>query len=156
MASLEEQLHDEFDKDEDVDYSALVEQLGPDALPELESLVRDNDPRMASQAAYLAGLIGGSSSYEVVSSAADSTHDVVRVVAAFTLSTLPPEQAAGIAERLLSDPDVGVRARAVRFAAGCEVETLVRRVHALAEEDPDETVREFAARLIGNCGGSQT
>jgi HEAT repeat protein len=114
MASIEERLRDEFDKDDDVNYSALVQELGSDALPELERLMRDDDPRTASQAAYLAGLIDAPGSQDVVALAAESPHEVVRVVAAFTLPMLPTEQASGIAERLLSDPDAGVRARAAR------------------------------------------
>jgi HEAT repeat protein len=148
MASLEELLKDEFDKDDGPDYSALAEQLGSSALPALRDLVVGNDPRMASQAAYLAGVIAESSSPEVVELASKSSHDVVKAAAAFALSALPAAETTTIAERLLSDPDAGIRAQAVRFAAQAGVETLARRVQAIADEDPVLAVRKLAAQLI--------
>ena len=156
MASLEDQLREELEKDDQADYSALVKRFGSDALPDLERLVRENDPGMASQAAYVAGLIAAPGSHDVVSLAAASSHEVVRVAAAYTLPLLPANEAAPIAERLLADDDPGVRARAVRFAAASKAATLARQVHAIASEDPDEAVRELAVQVIEQSGLSQS
>jgi HEAT repeat protein len=145
MPSLDE-VRRELDKDE-LDYPALARDLGPDVLPELQALVAEDEPRIASKAAYLAGLIAGPSSHEVVSMAAGSRHDVVRIAAAATLHTLPVEQATGIAETLLSDPDVGVRARAVRSAAQLDEASLAERVRVIAAEDPHEELRDLASSL---------
>lgn len=145
MASLDE-VRRELDKDE-LDYPALARDLGPDVLPELHTLVTEDEPRIASKATYLAGLIAGPTSHDVVSLAARSRHDVVRVAAAAALPTLPAEHAAGIAETLLSDPDVGVRGRAVRSAAQLGEASLAERVRVIAAEDPHEKVRELARSL---------
>jgi HEAT repeat protein len=145
MLSLDE-VRRELDKDE-LDYPALARDLGLDVLPELQALVAEDEPRIASKATYLAGLIAGPSSHEVVSMAAGSRHDVVRVAAAATLPTLPVEHATRIAETLLSDPDVGVRARAVRSAAQLDDASLAERVRVIAAEDPHEELRDLASGL---------
>jgi hypothetical protein len=106
MPSLDE-VRLELDKDE-LDYPALASELGPDVLPELHELVTEDEPRIASKAAYLAGLI---------------------------------------AEALLADPDVGVRARAVQSAAKLEQSPLADRVRAMAADDPEPGLRDLAASL---------
>lgn len=93
MASLD-QLRRELDKDE-LDYPGLAKSLGSKALPQLETLVTEDEPRIASKAAYLAGLIGTPKSKQVVALAASSRHDVVRVSAAAALAIMPPAQATG-------------------------------------------------------------
>jgi hypothetical protein len=47
----------ELSKDDELDYLGLASDLGPDAIPALRDLVRDEVPRIAASAAYLAGLI---------------------------------------------------------------------------------------------------
>ena len=145
MPSLEE-VRRELDKDE-LDYPALARRLGAETLPGLQTLVAEDEPRIASKAAYLAGLIAGPTSHEVVSLAAHSRHDVVRVAAAATLATLPVQHATTIAELLLSDPDIGVRARAVQSAARLDQAPLAELVQNMADHDPEPSVRALAARL---------
>jgi HEAT repeat protein len=145
MPSLDE-VRRELDKDE-LDYPALARDLGPDVLPELLALVAEDEPRIASKATYLAGLIAGPTSHDVVSLAARSRHDAIRVAAAAALPALPVEHATAIAETLLSDPDVGVRARAVRSAAQLDEASLADRVRAIAAEDPHEELRHLASSL---------
>lgn len=151
MPSLDETRR-ELDKDE-LDYPALARQLGPDALPELQALVAEDEPRIASKAAYLAGVIAGPAAEEVVALAAISRHDVVRVAAAATLTTLPAEHAATIAARLLSDPDTGVRARALKSAARLDETTVTARVKTMAAEDPEPAVRDLAADIAAKRPG---
>src|SRR3954462_14341636 len=100
MASLDE-VRRKLDKDE-LDYPELAGELGAEAIPELETLVAEDDPRIASKAAYLAALISDSSSKQVVAMAAGSRHDVVRVSAAAALALLPADDATDIAEQLLT------------------------------------------------------
>src|SRR5687768_11285560 len=141
MATLDE-VRRELDKDE-LDYPALAQRLGPSALPELKALVAQDEPRIASKAAYLAGLIAGPTSQEVVALAAQSRHDVVRVAAAATLPMLPADQATVIAEQLIVDPDVGVRARAAQSAMQVGAPRLVTLVQTMAQQDPDAAVRDL-------------
>jgi HEAT repeat protein len=145
MANLDD-VRRELDKDE-LDYPALANGLGPGALPELRALVAEDEPRIASKAAYLAGLIAGPTSHEVVSLAAQSRHDVVRVAAASILHTLPADQAAAIAEQLIGDPDIGVRARAAQSAMKVATPKLVGLVQAMAQTDPEPAVRGLATGL---------
>jgi HEAT repeat protein len=142
-----EDVRRELDKDE-LNYPKLANELGPDALPELRELVAEDEPRIAPKAAYLAGLIAGPTSHEVVALAAGSKHDVVRVAAAAALPTLPAEQAGSIGEQLLSDPDVGVRARAIQSVGSFDEALLTEQVRAIAEEDPEQAVRDLAAGLV--------
>jgi len=149
--STVDDLRRDLDKDE-LDYPALAEQYGAAALPDLRSLVAEDEPRIASKAAYLAGLIAGPESHEVVALAAHSRHDVVRVSAASARPNLPTEQAdqaAHIAELLLDDADSGVRARAVRSAIRLERPALSQRIRAMAESDPEPAVRDLVEGLAG-------
>jgi HEAT repeat protein len=142
-----EDVRRELDKDE-LNYPKLANELGPDALPELRELVAEDEPRIAPKAAYLAGLIAGPTSHEVVALAAGSKHEVVRVAAAAALPTLPAEQAGSIGEQLLSDPDVGVRARAIQSVGSFDEALLTEQVRAIAEEDPEPAVRDLAAGRV--------
>lgn len=145
MPSLDE-VRSELDKDE-LDYPALASELGDEVVPQLEELVREDEPRIASKAAYLAGLISGSTSDRVVALAAGSRHDVVRVSAAAAMPLLPAKQATGIANQLLDDPDPGVRVRAAKSAVTLDQSALSDRVRTMAEEDAEPSVREVAAGL---------
>ncbi len=145
MATLDE-VRLKLDKDE-LDYPALANELGEEALPQLEALVAEDEPRIASKAAYLAAMIAGPSSPRIVGLAAGSRHDVVRVSAAAALPSLPADQATGIAEQLLADIDVGVRARAARSAMDVGDPALARRVSRMAREDDEPTLRELAGEL---------
>ncbi len=138
-----------LDKDE-LDYGALARELGEDALPQLQELVAEDDPRIASKAAYLAALIGGTSSDDILATAAHSRHDVVRVSAAAALSTLPAGRGKRVAELLLADPDAGVRARAMRSAVQLDDSELTRSVEEMARQDDDPAVRNLATRLTGD------
>jgi HEAT repeat protein len=145
MASLDD-VNRAIDSDEP-DYPALAQELGEEALPQLQALVAEDERRIASKAAYLAAVIGGAGSKDVVDRAAQSKHDVVRAAAAAALRFLPAEEATDIADRLLGDPDVAVRARAAKSAADVDSPELAGRLRRMAEEDDDESVRNLARRL---------
>jgi hypothetical protein len=134
------------------DYPALADKLGTDALRQLEELVVDAEPRIASRAVYLAGLIASGSCDRVVLLALDSEHAVVRVAAAGTLATLHSAAATRIANKLLSGPDLGVRAWGVRYGAASWA--LGKRVRARAANDPEAAIRELAARLFDDAVAS--
>jgi hypothetical protein len=143
MATLDE-VRRAIDRDE-LDYPALAAELGEEALPHLETLVVEDEPRIASKAAYLAGVIAGSTSDRVVERAAGSRHDVVRISAAAALPSLPDRQTE-IGEKLLADPDAGVRARAAKSAV--EVGgPLADHVRRMALEDEEPHLRDLAAEL---------
>lgn len=148
MATLEE-VRGEMEKDE-LDYPALATLYGATALPHLQALVVEDDPRIASKAAYLAGLIAGPTSAEVVTLAAQSGHDVVRVAAAAAFALLPTESALVVAGQLLADGDPGVRARAAKSAVTINHPSLVVKLQAMATQDPEPFVRELALQMISS------
>jgi HEAT repeat protein len=88
------------------DYAAAAE-LGEDALPHLEELVRGDEVMLASKATYAASLISGGA--DVVATAADSEDPVIRVAAAAAARNLPPERAEPVLLRLSDDDDAGIR-----------------------------------------------
>lgn len=145
MATLEE-IRADLDKDE-LNYPKLAQKYGEAALPHLKSLVADDEPRIAPKAAYLAGLIAGKDSHEVVGIAARSRHDVTRVAAAAATALLPVKDGVNIASRLLNDADVGVRVMAAKSAAKIGDATLVSRLRVMASQDKESHVRALAVQV---------
>jgi len=143
MATLDE-VRKELDKDE-LEYPELALALGPAVLPHLKALVAEDEPRIASKAAYLAGIISTEASHEVVALAAQSRHDVVRVAAAAAAPALPAEQGASVTSQLLDDADAGVRIRAMKSAATIDSPALAARLKTMSEDDNDPDVRGLAA-----------
>jgi hypothetical protein len=102
---------------EEPDYKAAAAALGAEALPVLESLVREAEPLLASKAAYLASLIPDEQATRVLEQAARSDHATVRVAAAAGLQKRA-DVPSDLAGELLSDPDAGVRKVAAKAARG--------------------------------------
>jgi HEAT repeat protein len=98
--------------------------LGPDALPHLDTLVKTADPMLASKATYLASLIQGEQSIDVLKAAAQSNHPEVRVAAAAGARnlvsaaagarTLGPDRLTDLLSSLNNDQDPGVRKEATK------------------------------------------
>ncbi|RLK55239.1 hypothetical protein [Actinokineospora cianjurensis] len=72
---------------QEVDYSTAAE-LGDDALPHLEELASRADTVLACKALYLASLIGGPRSTEIIASAADHADPIIRIAASAALRNL--------------------------------------------------------------------
>jgi HEAT repeat protein len=145
MATIQD-IRRELDKDE-LDYPALAAAYGAAILPQLKALVVEDVPRLASKAAYLAGLLAGETSHEIVALAAHSRHDVVRVSAASAAASLPAHHAVEIATTLLRDADPGVRVRAAKSAGKLGNAALSARLREMATQDTDSHVRAIAADL---------
>ena len=143
-----DELRAALDKDE-LDYPALAAEAGPGSMDDLEALVAEDEPRIASKAAYLASLVDADNSDRVIDLAAHSRHDVVRASAAAALGALPQDRAEPIAVDLLGDADVGIRARAVK-SLGASRGSLRESLRAVAQEDDDPDVRALAADLISD------
>lgn len=130
---------------EEPDYAAAAK-LGAEAMPHLKKLVKDEDPMMASKAAYLAGLIDAAGSADVVSEAAQSKSIVVRVAAANTAGHLS-EADASLYEGLLGDHDAGVRKAVLRSVEKAGRGDLKSLVQEIAAGDTTETVRQLASSV---------
>ena len=147
MATIAE-IRQELDKDE-LGYPAVAQKYGIDALPQLRTLVAEDEPRIASKAAYLAAVIAGPNSKEIVALAAQSRHEVIRVAAAAAAAMLPEAQAAEVTSSLLGDADPRVRVRAMKSAATINSPILVERLETMAIHDPELYIRDFAAGVAG-------
>lgn len=98
--------------------------LGPDALPHLDNLVKTADPLLASKATYLASLIQGEQSIDVLKAASQSNHPEVRVAAAAGARNLvsaaagarnlEPSRLNDLLSSLNNDQDAGVRKEATK------------------------------------------
>jgi HEAT repeat protein len=130
---------------DEVDY-ARAQQLGPEAVPYLDRLVRGEDLNLASKAAYLASLIESELSAEVLAAAAARPEPVVRVAAASGVRNLDDKRAERLIDRLAHDADPGVRKVLVNSAAVFRSPRVAERVRRIAEQDPEPFVRASAAR----------
>jgi HEAT repeat protein len=95
------------------DYSEAAK-LGPEALPHLAKLVKGDDLHLAAKAASLAGLIQDKRSVEVLRSAAQSKHAVVRVAAAVGSRNLKVTEINSVLELLTNDKDESIRRHATK------------------------------------------
>jgi HEAT repeat protein len=132
---------------DEVDYSR-AQQLGSEAVPFLDQLVRGEDLNLASKAAYLASMIESDQSTEVLAAAAARPEPVVRVAAASGIRNLSDANAERMIEHLQDDADPGVRKVLVSSAAVFKSPRLVDRVRRIAEHDPEPFVRASAARSV--------
>jgi len=146
-----DQVRSSLDRDE-LDYTALAVDYDASVIPLLEQLVTEDDPRIAPKAAYLAALVDGEGSERVVALASRSRQDVVRVSAAAALAVLPTQHVSEIAGRMLADPDVGVRARALKSAAANGGPELQARIRQMATDDDLPQMRELAGALAAQMG----
>ena len=142
MAISLQQLLARLDVDEP-DYPALAS-LGPEVVPHLATLVRQEDPGIAAKAAYLASLIASDDAPDVVSAAAASPNESGRVAAAAGLRNLVAAHAASTAERLLDDSDAGVREQALQAVVSLGIAGLGPKLRRLSTQDPEPGLRDLA------------
>lgn len=146
---------------EEPDYEQAAAELGPEALPVLRDLVAGADKHLGSKAAYLASMLDDPRSADVLLAAAESPHPVVRVAAASGVRNLRAggggESADGtdpldaVVERLLRDDDFGVRKVAVQSLNASGSPKARERLSRIADDDPDETMRGIASRLLDDA-----
>jgi len=109
------------------DYAEIAALITPSALNRLRELVRTGEPLIASKATHLASLVPAPEMMLVIADAANRKEPMVRVAAAAAIGaaqqqirSLQADEADVIdshtetLERLLHDPDPGVRKRANR------------------------------------------
>ena len=149
-------------------------QLGPEAVPHLQKLLREADPLLASKATYLASMINSEQAVDVVKEAAVSKHAEVRAAAAAATRNLPQRPVTDVLSSLLDDVDVSVRKVTLKSigalrASGADLgeakpkaggsegakkavadqdTSLLGKVRRLAEEDADPYIREIASDTL--------
>lgn len=113
---------------------AKAAQLGAEALPHLRKLVSSGDTMIASKATYLASLIKGEKSNDIVAAAAQSDDPAVRVAAAAAASNLTAAGASPILEELVGDADAGVRKVARTSVPTKPTAALTRKLDDLGDD----------------------
>ena len=136
----------EIDKDEP-NYAAAA-QLGPEALPLLQQIMDSSDPLRAAKAAWAASLIGGAASVDLLRKAAAHRDPQVRIAAAHGLRNVAAVAPAETVNRLLDDPDPGVRKGALATATHLKRPELTEKLAAIAAQDTEEHLRAAAAAAV--------
>ena len=146
MATMQ-QLRAILDSDEP-DYP-LAAQLGPDALPHIETLIKGDDPMLASKAAYLACLIRDDRSMAVLETAVRSKHPEVRIAAAAGARHLGTQAASDVLLILLEDQDHGVRKTALKSVPSDAHVALRNKIESLTTKDPENFLRSLSTEVLG-------
>jgi HEAT repeat protein len=145
MAVTMKQVLAAIDRDEP-DYAEAAK-LGPDALPHLAQIAEASDLLRASKAAYLASLIPGAASADLLQTAAKRHEPEVRVAVAHALRNLSDTPDA-VFESLLADADVGVRKVAIATVGRVGPASLKQKLTQLSENDPEEHLRVKAGEAL--------
>ena len=135
----------EIDRDEP-DY-AKAAKLGPEAVPHLRQIAEADDPLRASKAAYLASLIPGKESLDLLTAAAGRHEAEIRVAVAHALRNTKNAPHA-VLEQLLDDRDPGVRKVTLRTVGHLKVPALRDKVATIAKNDEDEFLRTAATTTM--------
>lgn len=146
---------------EEPDY-AQAAQLGPDALPHLETLVRTAGSMLASKAVSLASMIPGPRSEALLQEAARSPRPELRVAAAAGARNLAGAAASDVLLTSLDDGDGGVRKVALNSVPGAAAATrsagdpaapaldpaLQTKIEELAAADPEPYIRNLSRQVL--------
>jgi hypothetical protein len=129
------------------DYPSAA-RLGSGAVPYLQELARGPDPGLGVKAVYLASLIQGVGAADIIAEAAGRDDPLYRVVAAASLSRLPPDRLADLAPQLLADPEVGVRRQVVAGLTDSGNRLLLLRLQELAASLPQGAHKDDVDQAI--------
>ena len=147
MAVTMKQVQMALDPDEP-GYQPAAQDLGPEALPFLEEIIRRSDEGLASKAVYLASLIADDHSSAVVELGAGRAEAGVRVAAAAGALNIAPRLRGPVLLRLLDDEDVGVKKVALKAVAGQSDAALIARVEVLARTGAEPALRSLAQEVL--------
>lgn len=129
--------------------------LGAEALPHLELLVRGPDHMLASKAIYVTGQIRDSRATEILRIGATRDERMVRIAAATTLHSLPPDEASALLATLLLDSDAECRRIAIEAVPPQVTPDVQGVVEMLALTDPYPVLREMSAAILARSSGEQ-
>ncbi len=130
------------------DLNQAAAALGPEALPHLEVLVRGPDPMLASKATYVAGQIRDPGTVQVLQTAVARADRMVRIAAATTVQSLPPDQVGAILRTLLTDSDAEIRQIAIEAVPSQIIPDVHNILEMLALTDPYPFLRDLSAETL--------
>lgn len=128
-------------------------QLGDEALPFLDKLVKGANPMLAAKAVYLASMIGQESAMPILKAAASSADMTVRVAAAAAAINFPAEQVGDVLMELVQDADPGIRKTAMKSISFDAPEALRVAVERMSQNDENSAVRGAALRTMRRIAG---
>jgi|SRR5918995_7214401 HEAT repeat protein len=138
MAELRRQLSD-IEPDE-----STYANIGPDDVPNLEALLHDEEAWMAARAVFALARIDTPEARTALIQAGASPREEVRVATASAAQLLPPVSSDIVLERLLDDPDVGVRKFAIQSVSERNSAPVRARLHEMATAESDPALRALA------------
>ncbi len=132
---------------EEVDYDN-AKKLGASALPFLSELAQGADMALASKSIYLASLIKGKASIEILERAAKSDMPILRVTAASGIKNLSETKSGKIFDALIGDSDAGIRKVTLNASAHFTSKKMMTKLSNLAKGDPEPMLRELANKNL--------
>lgn len=130
---------------DEINYNAVAEQLGAEAVPILTELIDEGDPMIAPKATFLVARIPSDGTSEAILLAARGKEPLVRLAAATVAPALGSADARDVLGRLLEDDDVGVRKQALGaiapYRGNAEVDVQLER---MSQSDAEVALRELA------------
>jgi hypothetical protein len=122
--------------------------LGADALPHLKNLVNGSDLMLASKAVYLASLIQTEQSTEILQTAAQSEHPIIRVAAAAGIRNLNQASANRISLMLLDDADIGVQKVVLKSLPTQIAPQLRSKLETLTQQEKNPLIRQLSTEVL--------
>ncbi len=154
MTTTMQQVRAKLDPDEP-GYQKPAQDLGPDALPHLELLIRQSNATLASRSVYLASLIDHADSAAVVGLGMKRTEATVRVAVAAAAGNLDLQFRGSLLLPLLDEDDVGVRKVALPAVPAAPDAVLAAKIEELAGFDKEPALRSLAREKLDQSGPAQ-
>ncbi len=128
--------------------------IGPDEVPLLVELLGDDEAWLAGRAVYALTRVGSPAALEALTAARSSPRDEVRVALAANASRLPPDAGDVVLQRLLVDPEVGVRKFAIRSVRPENGAAVQERLANLVDQDDHPAIRSLAGERLEILGSA--
>jgi HEAT repeat protein len=147
MDSMPSKLQRELNKIEpDLD---VLAKLGADSIAELETLVANEDERLAAKAAHVLSLVRDSRAQNILVEAAKSKYTGVRfAVAAGAPNVTDADTVNTVLASLLDDQDINVRKHAIESAAACPTDLLRRKLEERLKIEPYPALQKLLSEAL--------
>jgi HEAT repeat protein len=138
MSQLRRQLSD-IEPDE-----RTYEGIGPSDVDLLTEMLDDDEGWLAARAVHALSRIDADNARQAIVAAAERPRTEVRVAAAASAASLPPQASDEVLSRLLGDSQIGVRKLAIKSTSDRNSEAIRRRIREMAATDANTGLRRMA------------
>lgn len=148
MPHTKEELIKMIDLDEP-DYASIIRNLASDDIPLLIELSKDTNLAIATKAVSCLGLMNSEKAVTGIKAAAEHANPVMRVAAAHALknsASLP--SAVKMIDKLLDDPDVGVRKFALKTVQQAKITNLKAKVQQMNLKENTEFMKTLSKEVF--------